>query len=191
MKHASLKNSIADFHEGRVYIIVFRDTRLQFNNALSLFSLSIHPVDLRLFLVFLGYSMTHITNTILFPSIPNPQYKKYLNGRLSLTLITPNPPSRYVSWHYNLFLFHSQEWRTKKILATCKWFRIWKRPSRKTLMTVRRRVLLISLRLSWPIENLSRISSAICTNIAAKNFASNPDASGVHTAINTSGNCGE
>ena len=33
---------------------------------------------------FLGYnSMTRITNTILSPSIPNPQYKKYLNGRLT------------------------------------------------------------------------------------------------------------
>ena len=30
-----------------------------------------------------GYnSMTRITNTILSPSIPNPQYKIYLNGRL-------------------------------------------------------------------------------------------------------------
>ena len=32
--------------------------------------------------------MTRITNTILSPSIPNPQYKRYLNGRLTLTLIT-------------------------------------------------------------------------------------------------------
>ena len=36
-----------------------------------------------------GYnSMTRITNTILSPSIPNLQYIKYLNGRLTLTLIT-------------------------------------------------------------------------------------------------------
>ena len=49
-----------------------------------------------------GYnSMIRITNTILFPSIPNPQYKKYLNGRLTITLITPNRPSRCVSWNYN------------------------------------------------------------------------------------------
>ena len=46
--------------------------------------------------------MTRITNTILFPSIPNPQYKVYLNGRLTITLITPNRPSRCVSWNYNL-----------------------------------------------------------------------------------------
>ena len=45
--------------------------------------------------------MTRITNTILSTSIPNPQYKKYLNGRLTLTLITPNRPSRCVSWNYN------------------------------------------------------------------------------------------
>ena len=45
--------------------------------------------------------MTRITNTILSPSIPNPQYKIYLNGRLTLTLITPNRPSRCVSWNYN------------------------------------------------------------------------------------------
>ena len=49
-----------------------------------------------------GYnSMTRIMNTILSPSIPNPQYKKYLNGRLTLTLITPNRPSLCVSWNYN------------------------------------------------------------------------------------------
>ena len=46
--------------------------------------------------------MTRIANTILSPSIPNPQYKKYLNGRLNLTLITPNRPDRCVSWNYNL-----------------------------------------------------------------------------------------
>ena len=45
--------------------------------------------------------MTRITNTILSPNIPNPQYKIYLNGRLTLTLITPNRPSRCVSWNYN------------------------------------------------------------------------------------------
>ena len=49
-----------------------------------------------------GYnSMTRITNTILSPNIPNPQSKIYLNGRLTLTLITPNRPSRCVSWNYN------------------------------------------------------------------------------------------
>ena len=51
-----------------------------------------------------GYnSMTRITNTILSLSIPNPQYKIYLNGRLTLTLtlITPNRPSHSVSWNYN------------------------------------------------------------------------------------------
>ena len=46
-------------------------------------------------------SMTRNTNTILSRSIPNPQYKIYLNGRLTLTLITPNRPSRCVSWNYN------------------------------------------------------------------------------------------
>ena len=47
-----------------------------------------------------GYnSMTRITNTILSLSIPNPQYKIYLNGRLTLTLITPNRPSHCVSWN--------------------------------------------------------------------------------------------
>ena len=36
-----------------------------------------------------GYKfMSPITNTILSPSIPNPQYKKYLNGRLTLTNYT-------------------------------------------------------------------------------------------------------
>ena len=36
-----------------------------------------------------GYnSMTRVTNIILHPSIPNLQYKKYLIGRLTLTLIT-------------------------------------------------------------------------------------------------------
>ena len=45
--------------------------------------------------------MTSITNTILSPSIPNPQYKKSVNGRLTLTLITPNCPNRCVSWNYN------------------------------------------------------------------------------------------
>ena len=50
-----------------------------------------------------GYnSMTRITNTILSSSIPNPQYKKYLNGRLTLTLIIPSHHSRCVSWNYNL-----------------------------------------------------------------------------------------
>ena len=45
-----------------------------------------------------GYkSMSRITNTILSPSIPNPQYKKYLNGRL--TLIIPSHPSRCKSWN--------------------------------------------------------------------------------------------
>ena len=36
-------------------------------------------------------SMTRFTNTILSPSIPNPQYKKFLNGHptLTLPLITP------------------------------------------------------------------------------------------------------
>ena len=43
--------------------------------------------------------MTRITNTILFPSIPNPQYKQYSNGRL--TLIIPSHPSRCVSRKYN------------------------------------------------------------------------------------------
>ena len=48
----------------------------------------------------LGYkSMSRITNTILSPSIPNPQYKKYLNGRLTLTLIIPSHPSRCESWN--------------------------------------------------------------------------------------------
>ena len=47
-----------------------------------------------------GYkSMSRITNTILSPSIPNPQYKKYLNGRLTLTLIIPSHPSRCESWN--------------------------------------------------------------------------------------------
>ena len=41
--------------------------------------------------------MSRITNTILSPSIPNPQYKKYLNGRL--TLIIPSHPSRCESWN--------------------------------------------------------------------------------------------
>ena len=40
--------------------------------------------------------MSRITNTILSPSIPNPQYKKYLNGCLTLTLINP---SRCESWN--------------------------------------------------------------------------------------------
>ena len=44
--------------------------------------------------------MTRITNTILSTSIPNPQYKIYLNGRLTLTLITPNRPSR--AYHRNI-----------------------------------------------------------------------------------------
>ena len=49
-----------------------------------------------------GYnSMARITNTILSSNIPNPQYKKHLNGRLTLTLITPNHPSRCVPWNYN------------------------------------------------------------------------------------------
>ena len=48
--------------------------------------------------------MTRITNTILSPSIPNPQYKIYLNGRVTLTLITPNRPSRCVSWNFKLLL---------------------------------------------------------------------------------------
>ena len=48
--------------------------------------------------------MTRITNTIPSASIPNPQYKIYLNGRPTLTLITPNHPSRCVSWNYNHFL---------------------------------------------------------------------------------------
>ena len=43
--------------------------------------------------------MSRITNTILSPSIPNPQYKKYLNGRLTLTLIIPSHPSRCESWN--------------------------------------------------------------------------------------------
>ena len=43
--------------------------------------------------------MSRITNTILFPSTPNPQYKKYLNGRLTLTLIIPSHPSRCESWN--------------------------------------------------------------------------------------------
>ena len=56
-----------------------------------------------------GYnSMTRITNTILSPSIPNLQYKKYLNGRLSLTLIIPSHPSRCVSWDYNQKSVHYQ-----------------------------------------------------------------------------------
>ena len=41
--------------------------------------------------------MSRITNSILSPSIPNPQYKIYLNGRLILTLIIPGHPSRCVS----------------------------------------------------------------------------------------------
>ena len=45
--------------------------------------------------------MTRITNTILSASIPNPQYKKYLNGRLTLTLIIPSHRSHCVSWNYN------------------------------------------------------------------------------------------
>ena len=44
-------------------------------------------------------SMSRITNTILSPSIPNLQYKKYLNGRLTLTLIIPSHPSRCESWN--------------------------------------------------------------------------------------------
>ena len=43
--------------------------------------------------------MSRITNTILSPSIPNPHYKKYLNGRLTLTLIIPSHPSRCESWN--------------------------------------------------------------------------------------------
>mgnify|MGYP002803566161 FL=1 len=43
--------------------------------------------------------MTRITNTILSTSIPNPQYKKNLNGHL--TLIIPSHPSRCVSWNFN------------------------------------------------------------------------------------------
>ena len=46
--------------------------------------------------------MKCITNTILFPiSIPNPHYKKYLKGWVTLILITPNHPNRYVSWKHN------------------------------------------------------------------------------------------
>ena len=49
----------------------------------------------------MGYnSMTRITNTFLSPSIPNPKYKKYLNGLL--TLIIPSHPRRCVSRNYNL-----------------------------------------------------------------------------------------
>ena len=48
--------------------------------------------------------MSRITNTILSPSIPNPQYKKYLNGHLTLTLIIPSHPSRCESWNdYPIF----------------------------------------------------------------------------------------
>ena len=43
--------------------------------------------------------MSRTTNTILSPSIPNPQYKKYLKGRLTLTLIIPSHPSRCESWN--------------------------------------------------------------------------------------------
>ena len=61
------------------------------NNQIHYHSTKEHPI---------GYnSMTRITNTILSPSIPNPQNKIYLNG--PLTLITPNRPSRCVSWNYN------------------------------------------------------------------------------------------
>ena len=53
------------------------------------------PIDYNL-----GYmSMSRITNTILSPSTPNPHYKKYLNGRLTLTLIIPSHPSRCESWN--------------------------------------------------------------------------------------------
>ena len=54
--------------------------------------------------------MTRIMNTILSPSIPNPQYKKYLNGRLTITPITPNRPSRCVSWNYNQKPAHIKEY---------------------------------------------------------------------------------
>ena len=48
----------------------------------------------------IGYkSMSRIMNTILSSSIPNPQYKKYLNGRLTLTIIIPSHPSRCESWN--------------------------------------------------------------------------------------------
>ena len=43
--------------------------------------------------------MSRITNTILSPSIPNSQYRKYLNGHLTLTLIIPSHPSRCESWN--------------------------------------------------------------------------------------------
>ena len=55
---------------------------------------------------FKGYnSMTRVTNTILSTSIPNLQYKIYLNRRLTLTLITPNRPSCCVSWNCNPFKY--------------------------------------------------------------------------------------
>ena len=46
-----------------------------------------------------GKEKRDFTNTILSPSIPNPQYKKYLNGRLTLTLVIPSHPSRCESWN--------------------------------------------------------------------------------------------
>ena len=50
-----------------------------------------------------GYkSMSRITNTILSPSIPKLQCRKYLNGRLTLTLVIPSHPSRCESWNDNL-----------------------------------------------------------------------------------------
>ena len=61
--------------------------------------------------------MTRITNTILSPSIPNPQYKIYLNGRLILTLITPNRPSRCVSWNYNPVLCKTNRVKIFKMAA--------------------------------------------------------------------------
>ena len=67
--------------------------------------------------------MSRITNTILSPSIPNPQYKKYLNGRLTLTLIIPSHPSRCESWndyHY-LLLVTIQKFYPVAFLGNCEW----------------------------------------------------------------------
>ena len=83
---------------------------------------------------FPGYkSMSRITNTNLSPSIPNPQYKKYLNGCLTLTLIIPSHPSRCESWNdYPFpvvfvvsFCFASNDAWKSKILAFCSKMVLW------------------------------------------------------------------